>query len=163
MWTYTGKRIKEGRAWTDNNGIQHPTNWASWSDAEKRARGLVWVDPPAPFDNRFYWSANNPKAIDDVTEDGITTLGLKSVAIQQTKTTAGSLLQSTDWYVTRKSETGVAIPSDVATYRTAVRTASGNIEAAIAAVTTHDAFMALYEADSDGVSAINAWPESLES
>jgi len=111
----------------------------------------------------FYWSANNPKAIDDVTEDGITTLGLKSVAIQQTKATAGSLLQSTDWYVTRKSETGVAIPSDVATYRTAVRTASGNIEAAIAAVTTHDAFMALYEADSDGVSAINAWPEPLES
>jgi len=46
MWTYTGKRIKEGRAWTDNNGIQHPTNWASWSDVEKRARGLVWVDPP---------------------------------------------------------------------------------------------------------------------
>lgn len=164
MWTFRGQRIKEGRGWTDAEGIQHPGNWSSlWSDSEKQAKGLVWVDPPASYDNRFYWSAGNPKAIDDVTEDGVTTSGLKSVAIQQTKNTAGLLLQNTDWYVTRKSETDVAIPTDVATYRAAVRTASDDIETAIAAVTTHDEFMALYDADSDGISAINAWPEPLES
>lgn len=164
MWTFRGQRIKEGRGWTDAEGIQHPGNWSSlWSDSEKQAKGLVWVDPPASYDNRFYWSAGNPKAIDDVTEDGVITSGLKSAAIQQTKNTAGSLLQNTDWYVTRKSETDVAIPTDVATYRAAVRTASNDIETAINAVTTHDAFMALYDADSDGISAINAWPEPLES
>ena len=66
MWTYNGKRIREGRAWRNADGIQHPTSWGRWSDAEKVAAGLVWVDPPASFDNRFYWDANTPKALDDV-------------------------------------------------------------------------------------------------
>ena len=43
MWTYNGKRIREGRAWTDDNGVQHPANWAIWSEDEKVAHGLVWV------------------------------------------------------------------------------------------------------------------------
>ena len=161
-------------------GIHHPSNWNVWSDSVKQSKGLVWVDPPAPYDNRFYWDANTPKNINDVNEvdedgnplldaDGnqVVTSGLKTNAIAQVKATAAGLLAPTDWYVSRKSETGTAIPTDVATYRAAVRTASNTIEAAITAVTTHDAFMALYvtPVDSDGSPAgnapINDWPESL--
>jgi hypothetical protein len=43
MWTYNGKQIKEGKAWTDNNGIQHPANWHVWTEQEKQAVGLVWI------------------------------------------------------------------------------------------------------------------------
>jgi hypothetical protein len=59
MWTYNGKRIREGRAWTDDNGVQHPANWAIWSEAEKVAHGLVWVTPQPKPDERFYWFSQN--------------------------------------------------------------------------------------------------------
>ena len=182
MWTYLGRVIKVGRGWTNAEGVQHPAQWNRWTDEEKTAAGLVWNQAlqPVPYDNRFYWSADNPKNIDDVNEvdedgnplldaDGvqIVTKGLKSNAIAQVKATAAGLLQSTDWYVTRQAETGTAIPNTVTDYRTAVRTASGAIETAIQGVTTHADFMALYDVPVDaegnptGNAPINDWPETL--
>ena len=100
-------------------------------------------------------------------EDGVqvVTKGLKSNAIAQVKTTAGSLLSTTDWMVTRQAETGTSIPSAVLDYRAAVRTASGAIETAILGATTLEAFMALYDVPVDaegnptGNAPINDWPE----
>jgi hypothetical protein len=173
MWTYQGKRIREGRAWQNADGIQHPTSWGRWSDDEKVAAGLVWVDPPASFDNRFWWDANTPKALDDVNavdEDGnplmvngeqVVTLGLKSQWKATIKAQAGGLLAATDWYVTRNAETGEAIPSSVSQYRAAVRTASGNIEAAIDAAADHTAFVALFDAPEDGKAPIADWPDEV--
>ena len=187
-WKYNNRTIRAGKAWTDDNGIKHPNVWMRWSDAEKKAAGLVWEDPPASeaaFDNRFYHGRQTdgtliPKSLTDVNEvdedgkalldiDGkqIVTLGLKSVAIAQAKTKAAGLLAPYDWYVTRKAETDKAIPSDVSTYRAAVRTSCANIEAAINAVKTHAKFMALYddELNSDGtiktVAAIRDWPDAI--
>ena len=187
-WKYNNRTIRAGKAWTDDNGIKHPNVWMRWSDAEKKAAGLVWEDPPASeaaFDNRFYHGRQTdgtliPKSLTDVNEvdedgkalldiDGkqIVTLGLKSVAIAQAKTKASGLLAPYDWYVTRKAETDKAIPSDVSTYRAAVRTSCANIEAAINAVKTHAKFMALYddELNSDGtiktVAAIRDWPDAI--
>lgn len=143
-WKYNNTVIRMGRSWQDSNGVKHPTNWGSWSEADKLAAGLVWEDDPAPYDNRFYWDADTPKAIDDVTnEDGTVTLGLKSTWKSIIKQQAAGLLASTDWYVTRHAETGAAIPSSVTTYRAAVRTKSGEVESAIDAVTTHAAFVEL--------------------
>jgi len=180
MWTYTGLRIREGRGWTDNSGVKHPAQWTRWTAEEKAAKGLVWVDDPVQYDSRFYTGDGTPKALDDVNavdEDGnpvldengvqIVTKGLKSNAIAQVKATAGGLLQPTDWMVTRKAETGTAIPSAVGDYRTAVRTASEAIETAITGVTTLEAFMALYDAPVDadgnvtGNAPINNWPDEI--
>ena len=182
MWTYLGKVIRVGRGWTDAEGVKHPATWNRWTDAEKTAHGLVWDQSlqPVPFDNRFYWDANTPRALDDVNEvdtegnpildergNQVITRGLKYNAVQQTKATAAGLLQPTDWYVTRKAEAGTAIPSAIGDYRTAVRTASGTIETAIQGVTTLEAFMALYDApvDSEGNSTgnapINNWPDTI--
>ena len=187
-WKYNNRTIRAGKAWTDDNGIKHPNVWMRWSDAEKKAAGLVWEDPPASeaaFDNRFYHGRQTdgtliPKSLTDVNEvdedgkalldiDGkqIVTLGLKSVAIAQAKTEAAGLLAPYDWYVTRKAETDKAIPSDVSTYRTAVRTSCEKIETAINAVKTHAKFMALYEdvLNSDGtiktVAPIRDWPDAI--
>ena len=125
-WTFNGKIIREGRSWTDNDGIKHPTNWGRWSDAEKQAAGLTHVADPAPFDNRFWWDANTPKALDDVPavdENGdpvldekgeqVITLGLKSVHKAIVKQQAGGLLAATDWYVVRKADDSTEIPTEV--------------------------------------------------
>ena len=161
-WKYGHKTIRAGKAWTDNDQIQHPANWMLWDDATKAAKGLVWENDPASFDGRFYWSAGVAKALDDVTEEDDTiTKGLKSNAIATVKAQAAGMLAPTDWYVVRKSETGDAIPSAVTTFRAAVRTASGTIEAAITAAANLDAFMALYDAPEDGNAPINDWPEEV--
>jgi hypothetical protein len=117
MWKYSGKVIRVGRSWTDNDGITHPAQWAKWSAEDKAAKGLVWEDDPAPFDSRFYWDADTAKNIDDVNEvdengdplldeDGnqVVTKGLKTNAIELVKTQAGGLLAPTDWMVIKASE-----------------------------------------------------------
>src|SRR6056300_906213 len=155
MWKYGETVIRVGRSWTNNDGITHPRNWANWSDADKAAAGLVWEDDPAPFDSRFYWSADVPKNIEDVNEvdengdplldeDGnqVVTKGLKSNAIELVKTQAGGLLSPTDWMVIKASEVAdYTVPTDILTYRAAVRTASNTIEAAITACTDLASFM----------------------
>jgi len=179
MWTYQGKRIKEGRAWRNADGIQHPTSWGRWSDAEKVAAGLVFVEPEPTYDNRFFWDANTPKALDDVNavdedgnaimEDGVqvVTLGLKSQWKATIKQQAGGLLAPTDWMVIKASEVAdYSVPADILTYRAAVRTASNTIEAAIDAAADHTAFMALFDAPMvDDVPTGNApiadWPEGI--
>ena len=182
MWTYQGKHIKEGRSWVNADGITHPTSWGRWSDAEKTAAGLVWADDPAPFDNRFWWDADTPKALDDVNavdEDGnaildengeqVVTLGLKSQWINTIKAQAGGLLSKSDWYIIRYQEDNTkTVPTDIATYRAAVRTASDTIETAITDAADHTAFVALFETpvDADGNVTGNApiadWPDEVE-
>jgi len=181
MWTYNGKHIREGRSWVNADGITHPTSWGRWSATDKTAAGLVWADDPAPFDNRFWWDANTPKALDDVNavdedgnaildEDGVqvVTLGLKSTWINTIKSQAGGLLSNSDWYIIRYQEDNTkTVPTDIATYRAAVRTASDTIETAITNAADHAAFMALFDTpvDADGNPTGNApianWPEGI--
>ena len=177
-YKYSGRIIRAGKAWTDNDGIQHPSNWMLWDDATKTAKGLVWEDDAASFDGRFYWSAGVAKALDDVNEvdedgnpvldaDGqqVVTKGLKTNAIELVKRQAGDKLAATDWMVIKASEVAdYSLPTDVATARAAIRTASNNIEAAITAASDLTEFMALYDVPTvDGVptgnAPINDWPD----
>jgi len=159
MWTYQGKAMKAGRSWTDVDGRKYPAQWyGRTTDAEKVAAGWVEVADPAPFDSRFYWSAGNPRDVAD----------LKTNAVAQTKVTAGSLLAPTDWHIVKAAEVSdYTVPSEVTTYRAAVRQASNTIETAINGAADHAAFMALYDTpvDSDGVptgnAPINDWPEAI--
>jgi len=98
----------------------------------------------------------------------VVTLGLKSQWKATIKQQAAGLLAPTDWYVTRKAEDSTAtIPSNVTTYRAAVRTKSGQIETAIDNAADHAAFMALFDApvDSDGNPTGNPpiadWPDEI--
>jgi hypothetical protein len=47
-----------------------------------------------------------------------------------------ALLSPTDFYVTRKSETGRAIPADVSSYRSEVRSLSDSLQSAISQAAT---------------------------
>ena len=169
MWTYTGLRKREGQVWTDNNGIKYPSQWwGRTTREEKEAVGLVWVDDPVQYDSRFYTGDGTPKALDDTGSGDDLVKGLKSVAIDTVKAQASGLLQPTDWMVIKAAEVAdYTVPSEVTTYRAAVRTASNDIEAAINACTTHDEFMALYDipVDAEGMptgnAPINDWPEEI--
>ena len=153
------KIITEGKAWTGDDGTQHPSNWAIWSDDEKKAKGLTWEDPPKTYDKRFYWAAGIEKRLED-SSDGTT--GLKTQWINNTKDTANSLLQLSDWYVTRKAEKSTEIPSDITKHRNDIRTACNTIETKIKAASDMSTFIKLFDsADSNGVTEINRWPEEV--
>ena len=100
--------------------------------------------------------------------------GLKTQEIRKIKNQASSALQSSDWYVTRKAEAGTAIPSAVATYRTAVRANTAIMEAKVNAIsdttnqTNMDAFIVLktdtYKEDGtvETIAHLNNWPTRPE-
>ena len=151
-----GQQIYAGRSFVDADGNQYPKNWTSvFSQEQKDALGIVWVPDPAPVDKRFYWDHDLPKRLEDepavlerepvLDENGVQLIdyGLKTEWTRKQKEIAGSLLARSDWYVTRKAETGTEIPADVATYRAAVRTVSGQRETQISEAATFDAFVAL--------------------
>ena len=186
MWKLGDAVIREGKSWKDSSGVTHPQTWARWTDDEKKAAGLTFVADPKTWDNRFYsgWDAEEEnlieRSIDDkesVDDDGnkikdengnvIIKEGLKTVAIRNCKETARSLLQSSDWLVTRQAETGKQVSSTILDYRASVRTASGTIEEKINACDTLAKFMALYDVPMDkdgnpiGNAPINDWPEEI--
>lgn len=146
-----------------HNEITYPRNWIRLSTPEEKASiGMVWEDDPVRASDVYYWDGdvNNPKALEDkleTKEDGtplyvqvynpdteqmedtaeqVVTHGLKHTMTAQVKDTAGKLLSTTDWYVTRKVERNVDIPTDVASKRVAIVAESDRLETAIAGVTT---------------------------
>ena len=143
-----GRRLRVGRPFKTTDGVSYSQLWAKQlSEDEKTALGITWEADPEPFDSKYYFSAGSPRQLDNGTDDeGNTTYGIRPGIVQEQKDTAASLLSNTDWYVTRKSETDTAIPANVTTYRTAVRTVCGTREAEIAAVKTTEALEALMKA-----------------
>ena len=148
MFLLNGNRLAEGTSFYDANGTQYPPQWLNTStEAEKLAIGITWVADPAPVDNRFYWDTDLPKALEDkLEEDGSTTKGLKSQFVAQVKDTAGKLLNATDWYVIRKAERNVEVPSEVALKRTQIITESNRLEVDIQASTTVEALIEVLNA-----------------
>ena len=135
MFTVSGQTIKYDVAWTHpDTGVQYPANWLrKTSLAEKQAVGLVEVttSPDQIYDQRFYWNADIPKQLNDVTDDdGNTTTGLKTQWKNTQNEIAASLLAPSDWRVVKELEVNSsfsaaksAYPAKWQTYRAAVRTA----------------------------------------
>ena len=123
-----------------HNGIQYPANWlrlTTWE--EKSAIGITEVSDPVRPDDRFYYVSMQgdpiPKDLDS----------LKETFKNQVNTTTYAILQTTDWYVIRKQETGVEIPEKIATHRNAVRAASEANKTALNAATNLEEFIAAVE------------------
>ena len=141
-----------------DNAINYPANWLRLTTLEeKNAIGITEVDDPIVYDNRFYLGNGTAKALDDEdakdeagnlikNEDGsqMVILGVKSILKRQEKAHAGSLLAKYDWYVVRKTEKSIAIPSAITTYRDGVRTACDTREKEIDACSDTAALVTLY-------------------
>jgi len=70
--------------------------------------------------------------------------GLKYQLIYKVKAEAESILNKTDWYITRKTEKSTAIPSSITTHRDAVRTKQASMETAITNAADTPALETLY-------------------
>lgn len=141
-----------------HNDIQYPANWLRLSTAEeKTAIGITEVADAPTYDGRFYWGDGTAKTLTDTNEvdengdplldengDQVVTLGVKSVLKAQEKATAGSLLAKYDWYVIRKIEKSIEIPTAITTYRDGVRTACDTREKEIDACSDTAALVTLY-------------------
>jgi len=179
--------IRPGRAWRDSDGTLQPKNWNIWSEDEKKAAGISEVVMQSFPDQRLYTSSHNAdgsvastvKALADVNvvdKDGksvlgsdgnqLVTLGVKSSLKNEVKSQQASLLFQTDWAVVRKADKGTAIPSNIQTYRDAIRTKATEMETAIDNAADTDAVEALFlkwTTDSDGKTTKSGilydWPE----
>ena len=162
------------------DGTSYPANWLRLTSIEeKNAVGITEVaDVTTTYDDRFYWGVDNPKLLNDREEsdeddnplyvqvlgtvDGkpamvdsserLVTKGLKSQWIATVKDTANKLLAQSDWMVIRKFERSVDIPTDVATYRTAVIAEANRLETGIDGSVDVPALIA--------VVTTQTWPES---
>ena len=129
MFKYQEKTIRPGKAWTDINGVQHPSNWHIWSAEEKASIGIEEIIEESPPDSRFYkWSQNKDGTINS-SEKPVQTV--KDSFVDQIKNTQNSLLSSTDWVIIRKADSGKAIPADFQTYRDSIRAKGDEMEAAV--------------------------------
>lgn len=155
-----GRQLTVGRSFKTSDGTSYSQLWVTaLSEDEKTAIGITYQAEPETFDQTFYTAPGVARDLATV----------KKEFINLQKASASNFLTPTDWYVTRKSETDTAIPSNVATYRAAVRTKCTEREAQITAADTIAALETLVKAaptiqNSDGdtvanPAALKQWPE----
>jgi len=128
MFLLDGKPLSPDVAFT-HDGIQYPANWLRLSTPEEReAIGITEVPDPTPYDQRFYWGYDAdgnllPKDHAQLVEQWC----------DQTRTTAGTLLQPTDWIIIREADNGKPADPLLKTWREDIRIATGVKNATIAA------------------------------
>ena len=132
----------------DNTNLKNPRYY--WNGAESMvfANNAVTASyAPATgkdVDDKDAVDENGDNVLD---EDGNQVIieGLKTIFKREVKAQAKGLLSSSDWYVIRKAEDAEStIPSDIATYRAAVRTRSNEMETAIDGAADAAAMETLY-------------------
>ena len=153
------------------DGINHPKAlFTLWTDAERLAIGIVPVTTSGLHLDTTYYIEKDPtytiasdkssvirtigvkdvdkdlEDVNEVDENGIQNIirGLKYNAIQNIKAQQSEYLIKTDWYIIRKADNGTAIPSNIQTWRDAIRSDATRIENAITAAVTMDQFIALH-------------------
>ena len=135
MFILNGKPLASDVAFTDpETGIQYPANWLRLSTPEERkAIGITEVPDPPYYDQRFYFGPDLPKDHTQLVEQWVA----------QTRITAGTLIQPTDWMVIREQDNGTVVPESVKALREDIRLATGQKNAAIEA-TADTAELAAY-------------------
>lgn len=147
--------------------VQYPANiFTLWSQSELNAIGIYEViqDLSNFKDKKYYNNTNDTfaydssagtvtrsfgtataKPLDDSTDDnGVVSLGLKTIHKNIVDSQAYTHLQSSDWMVVRNAESSKAIPSDWLDYRVNVRSTANSMKAKIDAVSNIEDFIALY-------------------
>ena len=142
-------------------GNQYPRNWlALATNSERAALGFIEVTYSGSHgDSEYYINSDSSPVYDasagtvvitkSKTARDLTTL--KASKTSEIENSTNSSMSSTDWYVTRKSETSAAIPSTVTAFRTACRLVCNSTKTAITNASDLDALIAVY-ANVDGVS-----------
>ena len=140
MFILNGKPLSPDVAFTDPaTGVQYPANWLRLSTLEeKEAIGITEQADPPVWDQRFAWGYSEDGQLiwKDHTQ-------LVEQWVAQTRTTAGTLIQPTDWMVIREQDNGTVVPESVKALREDIRLVTGEKNAAIEA-TADTAELAAY-------------------
>ena len=124
------------KSWGGKIGLQYA------SDSDLEALGFYDVEQPTKKESQEYgdieWDADNSRFTYPVNNKTYsqTVAELKEQKIANLKHLYNSKLAKTDWYVVRAAEGGTAVPSDIATERSDLRTECATKEAEINAKTT---------------------------
>ena len=175
MFILNGKSLSPDSPFTTPDGTQYPARWLRLSTPQQReAIGITEAPDEIPHDQRYFWGYDAdgnliPKQLEDeivTPEDGepYTQTGLKTQHIRQTKETANSLLQPTDWYITRNFERNIEVPVGIVSYRAEVLAVSDAREVLISSVTSVEELKSLYESSTVGIgtSVVNHPPAMPE-
>lgn len=102
----------------EHNDVQYPANWLRLSSADDRAAlGISWVNDAVAYNQKFYWGYDSdgnliPKTYTD----------LQTNWVAQTKQTANTMLQPSDWRVIKAKERGTTMNAGWKTWRQTIRT-----------------------------------------
>jgi len=102
----------------EHNDVQYPANWLRLSSADDRAAlGISWVNDAVAYNQKFYWGYDSdgnliPKTYTD----------LQANWVAQTKHTANTMLQPSDWRVIKAKERGTTMNAGWKTWRQTIRT-----------------------------------------
>lgn len=124
------------KSWGGKIGLQYA------SDSDLEALGFYDVEQPTKKESQEYgdieWDADNSRFTYPVNNKTYsqTVAELKTQKIANLKHLYNSKLAETDWYVVRAAEGGAAVPSDITTERSDLRTECATKEAEINAKTT---------------------------
>jgi len=116
-----GRTLPMDEPW-EYQDINYPSNWLRLSTQLDRDRlGIVWIDDPKPYDQRFYWGydADGELIPKDHTQ-------LVEQWVAQTRTTANTLLSPTDWIIIREADNGKVADPVLKTWREEIRLAAGS-------------------------------------
>ena len=153
---------------------QYPKNiFNLWSASELEAIGIyeVVLDNTNLKNDEYYDNTNQTFtfADDTVTASYGTATAkdlddLKTLHKEKINAHAGSLLAQYDWYTLREADGGTAVPSNIATYRTAVRTTANSMCNAIDGASDVDDLADLYVYSGDPATRdLGEWPTLLGS
>jgi len=102
----------------EHNDVQYPANWLRLSSSDDRAAlGISWVNDAVAYNQKFYWGYDSdgnliPKTYTD----------LQTNWVAQTKQTANTMLQPSDWRVIKAKERGTTMNAGWKTWRQTIRT-----------------------------------------
>ena len=138
MWYYNSQTIKTPKAMVIND-ITHPQGIFrdSATLASLGIKPLRIVKP----DSRYYW--DGAYSVDATGDEVVGTYAgtardvatLKAGMLSKAKSAVASRHATIDWYWSRAAKGGTAVPSNIATYATALYSEHETIKTAIAAIT----------------------------
>ena len=132
------------------DGLQYAANWCNLSSPEEKAAiGMVDVIYGTPANDQYYWiSQDAPVYNGTVVEINYTAtpkdlFECQMQAVNSLNATAWSILNPTDWMVTKATETRSAVPTNWNDWREAIRLQAKQQRLAIEATKSVDELAAL--------------------
>ena len=131
----------------DNTNLKDKEYYINTNQSFDFADGVVTasygVATAKPLDD-ILWAEGDEDMPEGTSVGDVKQPGIRQGHIDTINAQAGGILQPTDWMVVRAAEGGTAVPSDIATWRAAVRTKSNDMCAMIDGAADVDALAALY-------------------